>query len=171
MPTWSGTRKKLEEDYLCPALRGRLRYFATAYRKFHDQEGRVAVLLDGEEILGCGFCEYDRAYQKNYNDIVSETGVSGIDSHYPAVQRTLEEGFFERWSFYEAFHAFEGQSIETSLADDDPVVRMFALLDRRTGKRRLLAMHDRMKAEPSWLQMIYNLRLSAEGLSEHPGDL
>lgn len=27
MPTWNGTRKKLETDYLCPALRGRVRYF------------------------------------------------------------------------------------------------------------------------------------------------
>ena len=44
MSTWSGTRKKLEEDYLCPALRGRVRYFATTYRESHDQEGRAAIL-------------------------------------------------------------------------------------------------------------------------------
>ena len=37
MPTWSGIRKKLEEDYLCPALRGRVRYFATTYRASHDR--------------------------------------------------------------------------------------------------------------------------------------
>ncbi len=43
MPTWSGTRKKLETDYLCPALRGRVRYFATTYRESHDREGRAAI--------------------------------------------------------------------------------------------------------------------------------
>lgn len=44
MPTWSGTRKKLEEDCLCPALRGRVRYFATTYRESLDHEGRAALL-------------------------------------------------------------------------------------------------------------------------------
>ena len=47
MSTWSGTRKKLEEDYLCPALRGRVRYFATTYSKCPDHEGRAAILVDG----------------------------------------------------------------------------------------------------------------------------
>ena len=31
MSTWSGIRNKLENDYLCPALRGRIQYFATSY--------------------------------------------------------------------------------------------------------------------------------------------
>lgn len=34
--TWSGTRKKLEEDCLCPALRGRVRPF---YRLRMGAEG------------------------------------------------------------------------------------------------------------------------------------
>ena len=27
MSTWSGIRNKLENDYLCPALRGHIQYF------------------------------------------------------------------------------------------------------------------------------------------------
>ena len=30
MSTWSGIRNKLENDYLCPALRGHIQYFATS---------------------------------------------------------------------------------------------------------------------------------------------
>ena len=33
MSTWSGIRNKLESDYLCPALRGHIQYFATSYSK------------------------------------------------------------------------------------------------------------------------------------------
>ena len=40
MPTWSGIRNKLENDYLCPALRGHIQYFAASYRESHDQTGR-----------------------------------------------------------------------------------------------------------------------------------
>ena len=59
MSTWSGIRKKLEADYLCPALRGRVRYFATTYRESHDREGRAAILVDGGEILKSNYFEYD----------------------------------------------------------------------------------------------------------------
>ena len=47
MSTWSGIRNKLENDYLCPALRGRIQYFATSYWESHDQTGRAAIRLDG----------------------------------------------------------------------------------------------------------------------------
>ena len=35
MSTWSGIRNKLENDYLCPALRGHIQYFATSYTLFN----------------------------------------------------------------------------------------------------------------------------------------
>ena len=51
MPTWSGIRNKLENDYLCLALRGRIQYFATSYSKSADHEGRAAIRVDGVEVL------------------------------------------------------------------------------------------------------------------------
>ena len=51
MSTWSGIRNKLENEYLCPALRGRIQYFATSYWESHDQTGRAAIRLDGVEVL------------------------------------------------------------------------------------------------------------------------
>ena len=44
MSTWSGIRNKLESDYLCPALRGHIQYFATSYSKSADHEGRAQVV-------------------------------------------------------------------------------------------------------------------------------
>ena len=43
MSTWSGIRNKLENDYLCPALRGHIQYFAASYSKSADHEGRAAA--------------------------------------------------------------------------------------------------------------------------------
>ena len=51
MSTWNGIRNKLENDYLCPALRGHIQYFATSYWESHDQTGRAAIRLDGVEVL------------------------------------------------------------------------------------------------------------------------
>ena len=47
--TWSGIRNKLENDYLCPALRGHIQYFATSYSKSADHEGRAAIRMDAVE--------------------------------------------------------------------------------------------------------------------------
>ena len=35
--SWSTMRKKLETENLCDSLRGRITYFATRYRKSHDE--------------------------------------------------------------------------------------------------------------------------------------
>ena len=43
--SWSAMRKKLETENICDSLKGRINYFATRYRKSHDEMGRVAFCL------------------------------------------------------------------------------------------------------------------------------
>ena len=54
----------------------------------------------------------------------------------------LKLGVFDQRSFYAAFQEFDQQSIEKSLKSENLIVRIFAVLDRRVGKRRLLMMKD-----------------------------
>ena len=53
-----------------------------------------------------------------------------------------------------------------ALSATNPLVRIFALLDRRLGKRRLLALEDSMEQELDWVRAFYVIRLQAEGLME-----
>ena len=46
-----------------------------------------------------------------------------------------------------------------------PIVRIFALLDRRLGKRRLAALEETMGNELDWVRPFYLLRMEAEGLN------
>ena len=64
--------------------------------------------------------------------------------------------------FYEAFGIFDNQSIEKSLVSENPLVRIFALLDRRLGKRRLLALEESMEQELDWVRAFYVTRMQAE---------
>ena len=143
--TWSGIRNKLENDYLCPALRGHIQYFATSYSKSADHEGRAAIR-------------------------VRSTTLKDHDSAKEAINQAhayaLEQGTFDQKVFYEAFGIFDNQSIEKSLVSENPLVRIFALLDRRLGKRRLLALEDSMEQELDWVRAFYVIRLQAEGLME-----
>ena len=42
--SWSGIRKRLEEEFLAESLRWRLQYYAVSYSKCPDHEGRAAGL-------------------------------------------------------------------------------------------------------------------------------
>jgi len=46
----------------------------------------------------------------------------------------LNKGGFDQFAFYAAFYAYQNNSIEESLLSLDPVVRLFAIMDKRVGK-------------------------------------
>ena len=165
MPTWSGIRKKLETDYLCPALRGRVRYFATTYSKCPDHEGRAAILVDGVEVLKSSYYEFAPAYWKLQSELRRLEEADWREAAPKAGQTVLEDGLFDQRDFYAAFQELDNQSVEASLASENPIVRIFALLDRRLGKRRLAALKETMEQELDWVRPFYFLRMEAEGVT------
>ena len=169
MPTWSGIRNKLENDYLCPALRGHIQYFATSYSKSADHEGRAAIRMDGVEVLRSNYYTYFENVWTKFHHLRSTT-LKDCDSAKEAINQAhafaLEQGTFDQKVFYQAFGIFDNQSIEKSLVSGNPLVRIFALLDRRLGKRRLLALEESMERELPWVRAFYVIRMQAEGLME-----
>ena len=161
MHTWSKIRQKLEQEYLAESLKGRLTYFVTTYHAMHDgDEGRVAVRLDGQEILKSNFFERFAAMWQQYETLKQDPEIP--DPWRQAAVNAIQNGEFYQVDFYCAFSEFDSQSIAESLSSENALVRMFALLDRRTGKRTLERLRAPMRKEPQWLQMIYYIRLEAE---------
>lgn len=76
----------------------------------------------------------------------------------------LQLGIFDQRCFYNAFAEFDQQSIEMSLKSENLIVRIFAVLDRRVGKRRLALMKETIAEEPDTFREFYAIRLKAEGL-------
>lgn len=74
----------------------------------------------------------------------------------------LRLGVFDQHCFYAAFREFDNQSIEKSLESEDLLVRIFAILDRRVGKRRLETMKDTILDEPETFREFYAIRAVAE---------
>lgn len=162
MPTWSGIRKKLENEYLAQSLRGHIQYYATSYSRSPDHEGRAAIRYDGKEIIkGCYWSNWTKAglfpKDETYDERMS-TEIAYMDD------TALQLGIFDQRCFYHAFAEFDNQSIETSLESDDLIVRIFAVLDRRIGKRRLELMKEAVEREPETFQVFYTIRAKAEGL-------
>ena len=162
MATWSGMRKKLEREYLAESLRGHIQYYATSYRKSHDHEGRAAIRYDGKEIIkGCYWNNWMKA-GLFHRDEKYERRMAMENAYMDDV--ALKLGVFDQRCFYRAFEEFEHQSIEESLVSNNLIIRIFAILDRRIGKRRLLLMQETINDEPEIFQEFFAIRAKAEGL-------
>ena len=84
---------------------------------------------------------------------------------FPFIDNTAPElGVFNQGCFYQAFDEFDNQSIDKSLSSDNLIVCVFAILDRRVGKRRLISMRNLMEEQPSVFQEFYVIRMHHEGL-------
>lgn len=162
MKSWSGIRKRLEMEYLAQSLRGHIQYYVTAYSKSPDHEGRAAIRYDGKEIIkGCYWNDMVKAHLFPKDETYEErirTEMAFIDD------TALKLGVFDQRCFYLAFEEFDNQSIEESLRSEDLIVRIFAVLDRRIGKRRLEQMKETIAQEPETFQVFYGIRAKAEDL-------
>ncbi len=76
----------------------------------------------------------------------------------------VQLGVFDQRSFYEAFSIFDNQSIEESLSSENMLVRIFAILDRRVGKRRLEKIRREIDGEEKTFCEFFAIRAAAEGL-------
>ena len=178
MSTWSGIRKRLEQELLCEKLRGRIQYFLTHYHAAPDEYGRFAVRLDGKEI----------AFANPYNDRYTSDAAKRIKRElgearnwwelyendrprYDEIFRRadiacIEQNAMEIYHVTDAIREYLNAPIHDALFSDNAAVRMFAVLDRRIGKRTLAKLSGSVGAQPEWLRPFYEVRLQAEGVRE-----
>ena len=162
MSTWSGIRKRMESEYLAESLKGYISYFATSYSRSPDHEGRAAIRYNGKEIIkGCYYHNWTKAESfpkdEKYERRMSEEFTYIDDT-------AIKLGVFDQRCFYKAFDEFDNQSIEKSLYSEDMLVRIFAVLDRRVGKRKLISMKETIENEPDSIKEFFAIRMNAEGI-------
>ena len=160
--SWSAMRKILEQENICNSLNGRIQYFQTRYKKAHDQPGRVAIRLDGKEIFQCDNSKFGEKYGEAWYNI-QENNIEGdslMERHKKAMLSAISQ--VGAYSFYDSFYEYRNNSICKSLTSPNAMVRLFAILDKRVGKRRLEKLVHEVKNQPEWLQIFFKLRFEAE---------
>jgi len=164
--SWSAMRKKLETENICDSLKGRITYFATRYRKSHDELGRVAIRLDGNEVFKSCYYDYDIKRHESWDEINESKGrrTSYSESGEEMELGALVKGGISQYGFYDAFYIYSNNDINDSLKSSNPVVKLFAVLDRRVGKRTLEKLKSELDSLPEWLRYFYKLRIESEGL-------
>ena len=178
--SWSGLKKELEEKFLCESLRGRVQYFLTHYRDAHDDYGRFCVRVDKNEYAKANPFAY---FVKGYYKLECRTKVeldvpdrewTGDEDLYDEENKVIEDkiiemsinnGDFDICDVTEAIREYKSLPIEKSIVSENPIIRMFAIMDRRIGKRTLRKLVELVDIQPEWLQFFYKLRLDSEKIN------
>ncbi len=165
--SWSGMRKYLENEMLAESLRGRVRYGCTSYAGM-DGCRIFEICIEGKiikrfswETVNSYFIE--KGYKTNsdpYGEREYWDEFWTLLDKYPLNARTE----YTDNEFCDALEKYRNQDIQESIVSDNPLVRMFALLDRRIGKRTLSRIREGIEDQPPWLKQIYYLRVIAENL-------
>lgn len=165
LASWSGMRKYLEQEMLADSLKGRVRYGCTTYVGM-DGSHIFEICIDGKQIKRFSW-ETVNAYFID-NGYTTHKNPSGIGEYWADFWALLDKySMADRTEytdeeFASALEKYRNQDIQKSIRSNNPLIRMFAVLDRRIGKRTLAEMKEEIDAQPQWLQQIYALRLSAD---------
>lgn len=166
---WSKTRKAMYER-MAPTLKGRVKYdFEYCRPKYRTEP-------PANPKCHCVFCSYNRFF-KIVLDGTTEIMIANSDVYYksesyPTEEEKRRKGLFEIRDVAYAMHLYLNVwSIKKCLSWENPVVYLFALLDRRVGKRTIRKIYEQRKEKPEWVQRFICLRAEAEGIrkgeSEH----
>lgn len=161
--SWSGMRKYLEREMLAESLHGRVQYGCTAYVGM-DGCRIFEIRVDGKQ--------FKRFSMETVNTYFISMGLKKdpagyywdefweLYRKYPMQDRTE----YDDEEFCNALAVYRNQSIQDSIRAENPLIRMFAILDRRIGKRTLIKIKEAAPHQPDWLNALYQIRLDAEHL-------
>ena len=180
---WSKTKSTLE-SFLCDKLQGRIKIYATVYRKFHDSPSRVWITFDNKEIISASDVTYQTKHEKLYQKIKEKEGLKGIpfnddwDVMFNSPERQalvrasnyveemlLTQNVFNATHFYAPFMEYGSLSIDEALQSEHIIIRAYTMLDRRLGKRRLINFNFNLHDTHPLIIDFYKIRCDVEGIS------
>ena len=154
--SWSAMRKYLEKEMLCDSLQGRIRYEHKKYRNMDSCWGIFEIFADDKLLKRFSAETMGKSFQNE----------DGLWKAYWAAKNisVTERTAFDDEDFADALADYRSLQICDALKSENPLVRMFAVLDRRIGKRTLVELHKTIEEQPEWLRQFYLLRLHSENI-------
>ncbi len=158
-------RKYLEQEMLAESLKGRIRYGCTSYVGM-DGDRVFEICFDGKQVKRFSYETvntyfFDHGYTRTKDPF-------GTFEYWREFWQLLDKHTINERTEYtdeefcNALEFYRSHEIQESISSQNPLVRMFAVLDRRIGKRTLNKLKNEVLQQPLWLQQFYTLRISAE---------
>jgi hypothetical protein len=147
---WSKLKSRIK-SLIAPEVRDRIDFHLTSYRGSHDGADKVWITVDGKRIFSCK--HYPRewaetaAYQSGLSRDEIKPALATVEIHGPR-------------DFGNAIRSYLDMPIADALKSPDPIVRAFAIVDRRVGKRTLTKL-ALSQTEHTLVDAFYQLRRSS----------
>ena len=172
---WTKLHAALNER-IAPSLHRRVAIHQARYRRTAEEVGRVWITLDGEEIASFDTNSYVSRRAAIGNEIRSGLGPWGLPpaSNYQqylaadqaAVQHLREAGLHDDYVALAELEGYLSLGVKQAMASQVPLVRAMAMIDRRLGKRRLVALELKVD-EHQLVKILLAARMEAEGLTRN----
>lgn len=155
--SWSELNKQLTE-YLCESLREHITYFLTRYHDVHNAYGRASIRLDKKELVCFSWINL---YKQEYdlNKVWQLTGEWDFEN--PKLKEKWDlDGTYYEMDFLDAAITYKNMPIKEALESENYMIKIFAILDRRVGKRTLQRIKESKEYldYPEWVKQFYLLR-------------
>ena len=158
--SWSDLKKQLNA-LLCDSLKDKISYFCTSYHAVRNAYGRATINCNKRELAAFSWAEA----------LAQEAEMSRLYQEGRKVSwEEMEKGPWMREcrlcnaDFLHSAALFLKTDIAASLRSDNVLLRVFAYMDRRVGKRTLIKIRDEVEALPDWVRQFYQIRCEAEGI-------
>ena len=176
--SWSQLRKQMNE-LLCPELKDKISYFYTSYHRVHNAYGRASISYNNKELV---VFSWDKNYsqvqdiKEQYTKMDYAPSIIRGDSYEDclnAFHLARDNAAKENWmpecilcegDFIQSVSLYLNTDIASSLHSDNYLLRVFAYMDRRVGKRTLLKIKDEIQELPEWVKQFYIIRCESENL-------
>jgi len=183
---WNKLKKQLE-GFLTPALEGRVEYVASGYRYLPDKKTQCYMVVDKKEVFNIKedslMIRWYQTEQEIKNDASIYLDITSEDlekvrkemgDKIPADRLSIiakknklseysKEVFkaqsnLYKTDFQKSVLIFLSEPIDKCLESDDILLNIFALMDRRVGKKRIVNMERQMQMKHPIVKYFYNLR-------------
>jgi hypothetical protein len=146
---WSQLRKQVEELF-ADSVQGRVALRSTGYRHAHDGVGRCWITIDGEEIANM-----PHWFAWTVQDYI---GRPNLPDHFADYVSLFADG-----GLWTAMRVYRTLSINDILRNENVLVQAIGMLDRRAGKRRLLALN--VDDSHPLVRLFHRFRCEADGIA------
>ena len=158
--SWSNLKKQMH-DLLCDSLKDKISYFYTSYHEVHNAYGRATINYDKKEIAAFSWVEM-YAQEREVSQLYAE----GKKVSYGELEKGkwMPECKLCDADFINSLTIYLKTDIATALNSDNYLLRVFAYMDRRVGKRTLIKIKDDVEKLPDWVKQFYQIRCEADGI-------
>lgn len=157
--SWSNLKSQMN-DLLCDSLKNKISYSYTSYHEVHNAYGRATINFEKKEMAAFSWVE-NYAQEREMSQLYRERKRASYGEMEK--QKWMPEGKLCEIDFINSITIYLKTDIASSLASDNYLLRVFAYMDRRIGKRTLIRIKDDVEKLPEWVKQFYEIRCEAEG--------